>query len=252
MFFNEHIFEFDIEKIQKFLEAIEKLEEKKFYIHYLKKEIRKTRSFIRKDYVDKFKEEIMPFRDDQNLVDFFDESGEQIDEFEFKRIKNIIEKIPNVYLRKVFKEKINDEKRKSIGSLQRLQDSEMNKLGDLDNNLDLELRYIEEIEDIEKNSQIENKHSTQSASPVQNDKDRLNWLLSFTDLAYLINDLKSKGYIKSTYSEVCEHFLVKGNSIKPSGLKDMISKINNDFTDNRPSEDIEEIIDKQQKRVDKR
>ena len=76
------------------------------------------------------------------------------------------------------------------------------------------------------------------------DKIKLNWLGTKTDFAYLISVLISKGYINKSYKNILSHFQVNGEDVTSKQLIDLISKLKNPDTDNRPSLTIEEFTNK--------
>ena len=80
-----------------------------------------------------------------------------------------------------------------------------------------------------------------SKSPIDTEI-RINWLYSFTDFAYLIDKLKSKGAIRSTYKNILGSFLIEGEIKTEKQLRDLISKIKKPGNDNQPSKQIQDLL----------
>lgn len=75
-----------------------------------------------------------------------------------------------------------------------------------------------------------------------NVNNRIVWQRTFTDFAFLISNLKSKGFINLSYKEILEHFLIEGEVKSDKQLTDLISKINAKSALNNPSQDIKNLM----------
>ena len=71
---------------------------------------------------------------------------------------------------------------------------------------------------------------------------QINWLLTIQDFAFLMGELKSKGFVKDTYKNLAQHFLIKGEQIDINTTKDAYSKVKSKDAENRASRDIEYIL----------
>lgn len=72
---------------------------------------------------------------------------------------------------------------------------------------------------------------------------KLNWLGTFTDFAFLIDRLIKKGFLRKGYKDILSHFYIDGDEKNERQLADLISKINNRYSDRKISPELISLIE---------